>query len=193
MTQPIKLIVGLGNPGNQYEQTRHNAGFWFLDELAAISGACFKTEKKYFGETCVININGCDIKLLKPTMFMNLSGQGVSAYANFFKLLPENILVAHDELDFPSGKIRLKSGGGHGGHNGLRDIIARLGNKQFMRLRIGIGHPGDSRQVSGYVLGKPSADDRISIHNSIDAAIKITPLLISGNHQQAMQTLHNAQ
>jgi len=192
MTQPIKFIVGLGNPGNQYEQTRHNAGFWFLDELAAAYGNHFKAEKKYFGDTCVINIDGYDIKLLKPTTFMNLSGQGVSAYANFFKLFPENILVAHDELDFPVGKTRLKSGGGHGGHNGLRDIIARLGNKQFMRLRIGIDHPGDSRQVSAYVLGKPSTEDRISICHSIDAAVNITPLLIGGEHQQAMQTLHKA-
>lgn len=192
MASLIKLIVGLGNPGKQYEQTRHNAGFWYLDELARAFNGQFTAEKKYFGETCSIHINGHDVKLIKPMTFMNLSGQGTAAYANFFKLPAESILVAHDELDFPCDKVRLKSGGGHGGHNGLRDIIARLGNKQFMRLRIGIDHPGHSSQVSGYVLSKPSSDDRISINNSIDQAIKITPLLVKGDHQQAMQTLHQA-
>lgn len=192
MNTIIKLIVGLGNPGNQYEQTRHNAGFWFVDELAKAYNGQFKAEKKYYGDTCSIHINGHDIKLIKPMTFMNLSGQGVAAYANFFKLPAESILVAHDELDFPAGKTRLKSGGGHGGHNGLRDIIARLGSKQFLRLRIGIDHPGSSDQVTGYVLGKPSPDDRISINNSIDAAIKIIPLLVKGEHQKAMQSLHNA-
>ena len=192
MNNIIKLIVGLGNPGNQYEQTRHNAGFWYVDELAKAYNGHFKAEKKYYGDTCTIHINGHDVKLIKPMTFMNLSGQGVAAYANFFKLPAESILVAHDELDFPAGKIRLKSGGGHGGHNGLRDIITRLGSKQFMRLRIGIDHPGSSDQVTGYVLGKPSPDDRISINNSIDAAIKITPLLAKGEHQKAMQTLHNS-
>ena len=190
MNTTIKLIVGLGNPGNQYEQTRHNAGFWFIDELAKNFNGQFKAEKKYYGDTCTIHINGHDVKLIKPMTFMNLSGQGVAAYANFFKLPAESILVAHDELDFPVGKTRLKSGGGHGGHNGLRDIIDRLGNKQFMRLRIGIDHPGSSDKVTGYVLGKPSPDDRISIVNSIDAAIKITPLLAKGDQQIAMQELH---
>lgn len=192
MASLIKLIVGLGNPGAQYEQTRHNAGFWYLNELARSFGGLFNPEKKYFGNTCTISINGQDIKLIKPTTFMNLSGQGTAAYANFYKVPVESILVAHDELDFPCGKTRLKSSGGHGGHNGLRDIIARLGKKEFMRLRIGIDHPGHSSQVSGYVLSKPSPDDRISIERSIDAAIKITPLLVSGDQQQAMQTLHQS-
>lgn len=191
MSNKIKLIVGLGNPGSQYEQTRHNAGFWFIDELAKTFNGDFKAEKKYFGDTCNIHINGHDIKLIKPMTFMNLSGQGVAAYTNFFKLTAESILVAHDELDFPAGKIRLKSGGGHGGHNGLRDIIARLGSKEFMRLRIGIDHPGSSDQVTGYVLGKPSPDDRISIENAITQAIKIIPLLAEGEQQKAMQALHN--
>ena len=192
MTKLIKLIVGLGNPGNQYQHTRHNAGFWFIDELARTYNGQFSPEKKYAGETCAIHVNGHDIKLLKPTTFMNNSGQGVATYANFFKLPAENILVAHDELDFPAGKVRLKTGGGHGGHNGLRDIIARLGNKQFTRLRIGIDHPGDSHQVSNYVLSKPSAEDRISIENAIDVAINIIPLLVKGDQQQAMQTLHSS-
>ena len=190
MNTTIKLIIGLGNPGSQYEQTRHNAGFWFIDELAKNFNGQLKAEKKYFGDTCSIHINGHDVKLIKPMTFMNLSGQGVAAYANFFKLPAESILVAHDELDFPAGKVRLKSGGGHGGHNGLRDIIDRLGNKQFMRLRIGIDHPGSSDKVTGYVLGKPSQDDRISIDNSIDAAVKIIPLLVKGDLQKAMNSLH---
>jgi len=190
MNTIIKLIVGLGNPGNQYEQTRHNAGFWFVDELAREFNGQFAPEKKYYGDTCTIHVNGHDVKLIKPMTFMNLSGQGVAAYANFFKLPAESILVAHDELVFPVGKIRLKSGGGHGGHNGLRDIIARLGNKQFMRLRIGIDHPGSSDKVTGYVLGKPSPDDRISIENSVTAAVKVTPLLIKGDQQKAMNLLH---
>ena len=192
MSHLIKLIAGLGNPGMQYEQTRHNAGFWYIDELAKTYNVQLKAEKKYFGETCTAHINGHDVTLIKPTTFMNHGGQGIAAYANFYKIPAESILVAHDELDFPVDKIRLKVGGGHGGHNGLRDIIARLGNKQFLRLRIGIDHPGNSNQVTGYVLGKPSADDRISIQNTIEAAIKVTPLLVKGDQQQAMQTLHKA-
>jgi len=190
MTAKIQLIVGLGNPGSQYEQTRHNAGFWFLDQLATKHNVSFKSEKRFFGDFCTVSLGGREVKLLKPTTFMNRSGQGVAALANFFKIPAENILVAHDELDFPVGKIRLKKGGGHGGHNGLRDIIAQLGNKDFLRLRIGIDHPGSSDQVTGYVLGKPRIEDRIEIENSIDSAVAIVDQLASGDIQKATQTLH---
>jgi len=192
MTNSISLIVGLGNPGNQYEQTRHNAGFWFVDQLAKIANTELKPDKKFFGDYAQIRLGKHEIKLLKPTLFMNRSGQSVAALANFYKIPVKNILVAHDELDFPVGKIRLKLGGGHGGHNGLRDIISHLGKNSFMRLRIGIDHPGSSHQVTGYVLGKPSVDDRIAIDASIESAIEITELLASGETQKATQTLHRS-
>jgi len=190
MSQKIQLIVGLGNPGSQYEDTRHNAGFWFVDELARKNGSIFKTNKKYHGELCEINFSGETVRLLKPSTFMNRSGQSVASLANFFKIPAENILVAHDELDFPVGKIKLKLGGGHGGHNGLRDIIAQLGNKNFMRLRIGIDHPGSSDLVTGYVLGKPQKKERDLITASLDNAVAICDLLVKGDIQKATQTLH---
>ena len=190
MSKVILLIVGLGNPGSQYDQTRHNAGFWYVDELARQYNGQFKLEKKYNAEICNILVSGEKITLLKPRTFMNLSGQPVAGFANFFKIPADQVLVAHDELDFEPGKIKLKQGGGHGGHNGLRDIIARLGNKNFLRLRIGIGHPGHSSEVSNYVLGKPSQDDRISINNSIDSATNVTKDIIVGDTQKAMQNLH---
>ena len=190
MSTEIKIIVGLGNPGSQYEQTRHNAGFWFVDELAAKLGVTFNSEKRYSGDYAKAMLNGKEVKLLKPMTFMNRSGQGVAALANFFKIPAENILVAHDELDFPAGKIRLKQGGGHGGHNGLRDIIAQLGNNNFLRLRIGIDHPGSSDQVTGHVLSKPSPEDRLEINRSIDSAIAIIDDLVNGEIQKATQTLH---
>ncbi len=190
MSNTILLIVGLGNPGTQYQQTRHNTGFWFVDELARQYNSQFQFDKKYNAEICQIDVAGCKTTLLKPMTFMNLSGQPVAAWANFYKIPPEQILVAHDELDFEPGKIKLKRGGGHGGHNGLRDIISKFGRKDFLRLRIGIGHPGHSSQVSNYVLGKPSPDDKISIINSLDAALQVTPDLIQGELQNAMQNLH---
>ena len=190
MSKTIQLIVGLGNPGTQYEQTRHNAGFWYVDELARQYNGIFKVEKKYNAEFCHLTISNEKVTLLKPLTFMNLSGQPVASYANFFKIPADQILVAHDELDFEPGKIKLKQGGGHGGHNGLRDIIARLGDKNFLRLRIGIGHPGNSKLVTNYVLGKPHPDDKISIINSIDAASRVTPDIVKGELQKAMQNLH---
>ncbi len=190
MSQKIQLIVGLGNPGKQYENTRHNAGFWFVDELARQYNATFKSDKKHHGELCDINLADNTVRLLKPTTFMNLSGQSVASLANFFKIPAENILVAHDELDFPAGKTRLKCGGGHGGHNGLRDIIAKLGNKNFMRLRIGIDHPGSSDLVTGYVLGKPQQKERDLIISSLDCAVAICKSLARGDIQNATQTLH---
>ena len=190
MTSKIQIIVGLGNPGSQYEDTRHNAGFWFVDELARQNGGTFKADKKYHGDICEIQLAGNIVRLIKPNTFMNRSGQAVASLANFFKIPAENILVAHDELDFPVGKTRLKLGGGHGGHNGLRDIIAKLGNKNFMRLRIGIDHPGSSELVTGYVLGKPQKKERDLIISSVDNAIAICDLLAKGDIQNATQTLH---
>jgi len=190
MTQKIQIIVGLGNPGNQYEDTRHNAGFWFVDELARQNGSAFKVDKKYHGELCQIQLGGEIIRLIKPNTFMNRSGQAVASLANFFKIPLENILVAHDELDFPVGKIRLKLGGGHGGHNGLRNIITQMGSKDFLRLRIGIDHPGSSDQVTGYVLSKPPKKERELIENTLNNAVSICELLAKGDIQNAIQTLH---
>ncbi len=192
MTAPVRLIVGLGNPGPEYEGTRHNAGFWFIDHLARELGVSLRREGKFAGETARAQLGGHELRLLKPETFMNRSGQSVAALANFFKIPPQAILVAHDELDFEPGVVKLKQGGGHGGHNGLRDIIARLGNQRdFLRLRIGIGHPGDSRQVTGYVLGRPPAAERQFIEQAIEAAWQVMPLLVEGEFQQAVQRLHS--
>lgn len=175
MTDPIRLIVGLGNPGTEYDHTRHNAGFMYLDELARWGGVSFKADKKYFGDTCKIRLAGEEVWLLKPMTFMNRSGQSVAMLANFFKIPPQQILVAHDELDLPPGVARFKQGGGHGGHNGLRDIIARLGNnRDFKRLRIGIGHPGSAPQVVNFVLTKAPASEQKLIDIAIDEAVRNT-------------------
>jgi len=190
LSQSINLIVGLGNPGNEYVDTRHNVGFWFLDEVVKQYHGNFKTEKKFFGETARVVIKGNDVWLLKPTTFMNLSGQSLQALAQFYKIKLENILVVHDELDLEPLTARLKKGGGHGGHNGLRDISSRMG-KDFWRLRLGIGHPGDKNKVSGYVLNKPSSDDRISIERAIDNSLRVIDDVVSGEMQKAMNTLHS--
>lgn len=187
----IKLIVGLGNPGAEYAQTRHNAGFWLLDELAWEWKATFKEEKKYHGEVARVARNGSDIWLLKPNTFMNRSGQAVAALALFYKIKPAEILVVHDELDLPCGRIRCKLGGGNGGHNGLKDIQARIGTPDFYRLRLGIDHPGDRNLVTGYVLNKPSADDRQLIDDSIAKSLKGLPLLLNGEFEEAMRFLHS--
>jgi len=171
--------------------TRHNAGFWFVDQLAQRYGVGFRNENKFFGEACKLLIGGRDVWLLKPMTFMNRSGQSVVALARFYKILPENILVVHDELDIPPGDIRLKMGGGHGGHNGLRDIIAHLGSKEFMRLRVGIGHPGNAKQVASYVLKKPSTDDRIAMERALDAAESEIADIVKGEHQLVMNRLHS--
>lgn len=187
----IQLIVGLGNPGREYEDTRHNAGAWLVERLAHQQRCTLASDGKFSGLTGRVNIAGQDLKLLIPTTFMNLSGQAVAAMATFFKIPIEAILVAHDELDIAPGTARLKTGGGHGGHNGLRDIINKFGNQNnFHRLRIGIGHPGSADKVVGYVLNKPSSDDRISIDAAIDAALKTLPLTISGQWSRAMNELH---
>ena len=185
----IALIVGLGNPGTEYQDTRHNAGFWFVDAVARKYNVSLKAEKKFQGEAGRFTLNGQDIWLLKPQTFMNLSGQSVQALAQFYKITLDSILVVHDELDLDPGTIRLKMGGGHGGHNGLRDISSRMGN-EFMRLRIGIGHPGDKSRVTGHVLNKVSTDDRIDIERAIDRALDVLPTIIAGEMQKAMTELH---
>ena len=188
----LQLIVGLGNPGTQYRGTRHNVGADFVDELARQSGTNLQSESKFFGLTGRVRFAGHDLRLLIPTTYMNCSGQSVAAMAGFFKVAPEAMLIAHDELDIPAGTARFKQGGGHGGHNGLRDIVPALGNnKNFHRLRIGIGHPGHASKVSGYVLSKPSADDRLRIDACIDEAIAALPLLLDGDKTKAMTRLHS--
>ena len=192
MATSIQLIVGLGNPGAQYDGTRHNAGADFVRELARIAGATLKSEAKYSGEYGEALIAGHKLRLLIPTTFMNLSGRSVAALAGFYKIEPEQMLIAHDELDLPPGTARFKFDGGHGGHNGLRDIVPALGNrKDFHRLRIGIGHPGSARQVSNYVLSKASPEDREAIAASIDEALRALPLLLDGDATKAMTRLHS--
>ncbi|VAX14669.1 Peptidyl-tRNA hydrolase [hydrothermal vent metagenome] len=185
------MIVGLGNPGLEYEHTRHNAGFWFLDALN--SSTPFRKEKKFYGEIARMFLGGQDVWLLKPDTFMNNSGQAVLALAQFYKIGLEHILVVHDDLDLPPGVVRLKQGGGHGGHNGLRDIISRLGGNGFLRLRLGIGHPGDKRKVHGHVLKKTSTDDQIEIDRAIDRALAVLPRVVEGELQKAMNELHTQQ
>lgn len=190
MNSKIKLVVGLGNPGQEYARTRHNAGSWLVENLAAASNSSL-TNSKFFGLHSQVVMAGQSLHLLIPTTFMNLSGKAVAAVANFYKILPEEILVVHDELDLPPGSIRLKKGGGHGGHNGLRDTISALGNnKEFYRLRIGIGHPGQANKVTGYVLGKAPEDEQLCINAALDEVERHLDKIISGNMAAAMNQLH---
>lgn len=198
INQMIRLIVGLGNPGSKHEADRHNAGFWFIDRLAAQHKQFLQTEKRFNGRVAKIQIEGQDIFLLEPDTFMNLSGESVGPLCRFHKIKPNEVLVAHDELDLKAGTARLKLGGGNGGHNGLKDIQQHLSSPQFWRLRFGIGHPRDlpgdlSRMdVADYVLKKPSSDEQSKIDLSLSKGIKILPLLINGDSQNAMQILHSA-
>lgn len=188
----IQLIVGLGNPGSEYRGTRHNAGADFVEALAREGGISLQGESKFAGVAGRMTLAGRELRLLIPTTFMNRSGRSVAAMAGFYKIPLEAILVAHDELDLPAGSARFKRGGGHGGHNGLRDIIPALGNnRDFYRLRIGIGHPGHASQVTGYVLGAPSKADRGRIDAAIAEAIAALPLLLEGNESRAMTRLHS--
>lgn len=192
MATVISMIAGLGNPGSDYRGTRHNAGADFVEALARQHGATLQAESRFFGLTARIQCAGHDLRLLIPTTFMNRSGQAVAAMASFYKVAPEAILVAHDELDIPPGTARFKRGGGHGGHNGLRDIVSCLGNSNsFARLRVGIGHPGHASRVTGYVLGRPTAMEREKIDASIDAAIDALPFLLAGEDTRAMTQLHS--
>lgn len=191
MASRIQLVVGLGNPGPEYERTRHNAGFWFVDAVAAQAGGVFRSESKFHGEACRVHLDGHDLWLLKPMTYMNRSGQAIAALARFYKIPPESILIAHDELDLPPGGLKVKQGGGHAGHNGLRDTIARLGSGDFLRLRIGIGRPAHSGQVVGYVLHAPSQADHRAIDEALDDARDALPLLVEGEVQKAMNRLHS--
>ena len=185
----IKLIVGLGNPGREYDSTRHNAGFWFVDLVAKKYQVSLNLESKFFGYVGKFKHAGVDVYLLKPQTFMNLSGKSILALANFYKTLPQEILVAHDELDFEPGVIKLKLGGGVAGHNGLKDTKRVLG-ADFWRLRIGIGHPGDKNKVVDFVLKNPRLEERIEIDNALDRAITTLDLLLSGEQDKALKQLH---
>ncbi|HXR92727.1 MAG TPA: aminoacyl-tRNA hydrolase [Steroidobacteraceae bacterium] len=186
---PLKLIVGLGNPGPEYAQTRHNAGFVFVDELAARHGGRFRSEARHKGELARIRIGAEELWLLKPMSFMNNSGGPLRSVATFYKVAPDSILVAYDELDFPPGTVKLREGGGAGGHNGMRDVIAQLGDG-FWRLRIGIGHPGNRDAVLSYVLGRPRPEDARLINESIAAAADVVPTILAEGPQKAMNRLH---
>jgi len=191
--EPIKLIVGLCNPGVKYERTRHNAGQDWLVQLAGAEGITLAPEKRFFVDYGQGLVAGHKVHLLIPHTFMNLSGQSVQALCNFYKIDTQHILVAHDELDLPPGTARLKLGGGHGGHNGLRDIInKRSGDKNFHRLRLGIGHPGNAKLVTNYVLKKAPLEERISIDHAMEKAIKAMSDAISGQWQKAMNDLHTS-
>ena len=191
MNQPIALIIGLGNPGHEYEHTRHNAGAWYVERLARALGVTLASEPKYFGRVARASINGHDVRLLIPNTFMNRSGQATGALATFFKIAPEQMLVAHDELDMPPGTVRLKIGGGHGGHNGLRDMVAAHGNNtNFLRLRIGIGRPPHKDQVTPWVLGRAQAADQDKMDAAIAEAIRETPVIVAGDTARAMNKLN---
>lgn len=186
----IKLFVGLGNPGPDYQATRHNAGFWWIDAMASQLKLTLASEKGMFGLVARGHVGRHQVWLLQPQTFMNLSGKSVAALARFFKIAPQEILVVHDELDLLPGQMKLKAGGGHAGHNGLRDIHAQLGSADYWRLRLGIGHPGDKAEVAGYVLRKPPASEREAIERSIEESLKHLDLMLDGAMQQAVMKLH---
>ena len=190
MASAIRLIVGLGNPGSRYEDTRHNAGFWFVDRVARRMHASFRKEARFFGDMADLRVAGALIRLLKPTTYMNESGRCVGAVARYFDLEPGAILVAHDEIDLPPGTVRLKRGGGHGGHNGLRDIIPQLGGPGFARLRIGVGHPGSKEQVIGYVLSRAGRDEQRAIDDAIERAANRFEDMVELGLERVMTELH---
>jgi peptidyl-tRNA hydrolase, PTH1 family len=195
MSNGIQLIVGLGNPGGEYEATRHNAGFWWLDQVCAETSSKLSMEAKFFGLAGRLKISSHEAWLLKPNTFMNASGRSVAALAHFYKIPAEAILVVHDELDLPPGEVKLKKGGGNGGHNGLKDISAQLGTPDFWRLRLGIGHPGASlpnkgEAVINYVLHQPTKGEMQLIEEGIDASTTLLPMLLEGNFEAAMLELH---
>ena len=189
MPDIIRIIAGLGNPEEKYERTLHNAGFWFVDSLAAKYGGSFRYEKKFDADYCKVKLHGDDVWLVKPQSYMNLSGGPIRSVMDYYRLKATELLVAHDEIDLPPGTTRFKVGGGHGGHNGLRDIIQHCG-AEFVRLRLGVGHPGDKSQVTNYVLKRGSRDVERSIEDNIDEAIAVMPLLIEDGLNAATKALH---
>jgi PTH1 family peptidyl-tRNA hydrolase len=186
----IKLIVGLGNPGAEYAATRHNAGFWLVDELARDGKIMLRQDSKFHGQVGRVNLAGHDVWLLQPQTYMNRSGLAVVALAQFYKILPDEILVVHDELDLAPGLAKLKQGGGHGGHNGLRDIQAHLGTPNYWRLRLGIGHPGNKAEVANFVLKPPRREEQEEIDKAVIKALSVLPKLLAGQSGQAMSLLH---
>jgi PTH1 family peptidyl-tRNA hydrolase len=188
MTQ-LSIIAGLGNPEERYERTLHNAGFWFVDAVARKYGGHFRYEKKFDAEICKVGFAGEEVWLVKPQSYMNHSGQPVRAVLDYYRLDAKAMLVAHDEIDLPPGTVRLKQGGGHGGHNGIRDVIAHCG-KDFMRLRIGVGHPGEKDKVTGYVLKRASGDVEAAVERNVDDALAVTPIIIEDGLNAAMKKLH---
>jgi PTH1 family peptidyl-tRNA hydrolase len=186
----IRLFVGLGNPGFEYEQTRHNAGFWWIDQLARQWRVTLQPERSYFGLVARANLPGGPVWLLQPQTYMNLSGKAVAALARFYKIAPDEILAVHDELDLPPGQMKLKQGGSAAGHNGLKDMQAQLGSSDFWRLRLGIGHPGARGEVASYVLGRPIIDDRIAIDLCIERSLKAVDQFTSGDMSKALQLIH---
>ena len=188
----IRLIVGLGNPGREYETTRHNVGFRWVGELARLQNLSFKNETKFHGLAARGQLHGREMLLLKPQTFMNASGRAVGALAQFYKIAPAEILVVHDDLDLPPGVARLKLGGGHGGHNGLKDIIAHLGTRDFWRLPLGIGHPGERAEVVNFVLNDPRQEERALIEQAVQRALEVSDLIIAGKQLPAIVKLHSA-
>lgn len=188
----LRLLVGLGNPGAEHIRTRHNAGFWFIDALARREGARFGVESKLHGETAKIVLGGQPLLLFKPTTFMNKSGIAVASALRYWKIEPEEMLVAHDDLDLPPGAARLKFDGGHGGQNGLRDIFAHLGHGQFHRLRLGIGHPGHKDRVTSWVIGRPGVADEGAIIGAVGTALDVLPSAVAGEFSEAMKRLHTS-
>jgi len=186
----IKLIVGLGNPGQEYEKTRHNAGFLFVDILAASSGGVWLNESRFNGQTSVATIQHVTVRLIKPMLYMNRSGQSVGNIARYYKIGIDEILVVHDELDFDAGMVKLKKSGGHGGHNGLKDIISHLGGNEFYRLRLGVGRPSSSNLVSNYVLSAPSKFDEMAINKACEHALNAIDLVVSDEIEKAMNKIN---
>ena len=185
----LSIIAGLGNPDDKYERTLHNAGFWFVDALAAKYGGDFRYEKKFDVNYCRVNLHGDDIWLVKPQSYMNLSGGPIRDVVDYYRLRAEHLLVAHDEIDLPPGTVRLKKGGGHGGHNGIRDVIKHC-ERDFMRLRLGVGHPGDRSKVTSFVLKRGAGDVESAVTKNIDEAIGVMPILIDDGLNAAMKKLH---
>jgi len=190
LSTPIRLLIGLGNPDPRDARTRHNAGFWFADAVASRWGGSFRSQSNFFGDIADCQVGGHRLRILKPMTYMNNSGRSVAAFANFYKFEADEILIAHDEIDLPPGTVRLKRGGGHGGHNGLRDVIPQLGSPDFARLRIGVGHPGNKNAVVGYVLKPASADDQRIIDDAVALVVDHFPDIVAGKFSEVMNSLH---